>query len=142
MRIDAYLTFEDQTEAAFTFYQKCLGGKLDMMRFADMPGEGGCPGGEPLPESAKNRIMHASLALEDQLLMASDSFPDQPYEGIKGCMVALSYEDNAEAERVYGALLEGGKAIMPMEEAFWAERFGMLVDRFGVTWGVNGKSKM
>lgn len=136
MRIDPYLTFEDQTEAAFTFYQKCLGGELNLIRFGDAPG---C---EDVPAEAHGRVMNAALRIDDRMLMASDSFPGQPYEGIKGCMIALSYDDNAEAERVFEALLKGGQKTMGWEETFWAERFGMLTDRFGVNWAVNGKSKM
>ena len=139
MRIDTYLTFKDQAEAAFTFYQQVLGGTLEaMIRYGDGPG---CPDGEPVPDEIKHRIMHACLKIDEQMLMASDSYAGQPYDGIKGCMVTLSYEDNAEAERVFKALGADGKIEMPFEETFWAERFGCVVDRFGVTWGVNGKPK-
>lgn len=136
MKIDPYLSFQDQTEAAFTFYRKCLGGELNVLRFGDSPG---C---EDMPDEAKGLVMNAALTVGGQTIMASDCPPGQPYDGIKGFMIALSYEDNAEAERVFNALREGGSVTMHWEETFWAERFGMLIDRFGVGWGVNGKSKM
>ncbi|MDI9239179.1 VOC family protein [Lysobacter sp. LF1] len=132
MKLNAYLGFDGQCEAAFRFYAQCLGGTIEALnRFGDTPA---C---DHAPETHRNRIMHAHLVVGDQALMGSDSVPDHPCEGIKGCSVALNVDSVAEAERVYAALSEGGKVIMPMDKTFWSARFGMFVDRFGVPWMVN-----
>lgn len=132
MKINAYLAFEDQCEAAFRFYAQCLGGTLEALnRFGDTPA---C---EHVPASHRDRIMHARLVVGDQALMGSDSVPEHPYEGVKGCSIALNADSVAEAERVFNALSEGGHVIMPLGETFWAARFGMFVDRFGVPWMIN-----
>lgn len=133
MKINAYLMFDGQCEVAFNFYAQCLGGKLELMRFAEAP-DNAC--GE-LPAEYQQRIMHACLTLGDQLLMASDSAPPYVYEGIKGCSIALNVDSVAEGERLFAALAEQGQVQMPMQATFWAAGFGMLVDRFGVSWMVN-----
>ena len=81
--------------------------------------------------------MHARLAVGDEVLMGSDSPPGQQYEVIKGISVALNVNDPAEAERVFNALAENGTIQMPIQSTFWAARFGMLTDQFGVPWMVN-----
>lgn len=132
MKINAYLTYDGQCEAAFRFYAQCLGGTLEAMsRFADTPG---C---EHVPASHRDKIMHARLVVGDQVLMASDNIPEYPYEGIKGCSIALNVDSKAEADRAFKALSEQGQVIMPLDKTFWAARFGMLVDRFGVPWMIN-----
>ena len=132
MKISPYLIFDGQAEEAFKFYETVLKGKLEvMMTFAQAPD---C---KDIPQEQKTRIMHTSLRLGDQVLMASDSMCGQPYEGIKGCSVALSPDSVAECERIFKALSEGGKVVMALQETFWAASFGMLVDRFGVSWMVS-----
>ena len=139
MRINAYLIFDGQCDAAFKFYQQCLGGTLQaMLRFADAPaGEDGQPGCGPIPAEYGNRIMHACLAVGDQTLMASDTGPQFPYEGIKGCSVSLNVDSIAEAERIFAALADNGTIQMPLGATFWAACFGMCTDRFGVPWMIN-----
>ena len=132
MKINAYLTFDGQCEAAFTFYAQCLGGTLEaMFTFGDTPAAG------DVPEGLRDKIMHARLVVGDQVLMASDNHPERPYEGIKGCTVSLNVDSIAEAERIFSALAEQGRVEMPLQQTFWAVRFGMLVDRFGVPWMIN-----
>ncbi|PZR51895.1 MAG: VOC family protein, partial [Stutzerimonas stutzeri] len=97
---------------------------------------------EQFPAEYRERIMHACLNLGDSTLMASDTLPGDtcgggPYEGIKGCSISLHPTRVAEAEQLFAALGEGGTVIMPLEKTFWAERFGMLTDRFGLSWMVN-----
>ena len=139
MRIDPYLIFDGQCEAAFKCYQQCLGGTLQaMMRFADAPvGGGDQPGCGPVPAEFGDRIMHACLAIDGQTLMASDAVPPFPYEGIKGCSVSLNVDSIAEAERIFAALSDNGAVQMPLGVTFWAARFGMCTDRFGVPWMIN-----
>ena len=132
MKLNAYLSFDDQCEAAFRFYQQVFGGTLEALnRFGDTPV---C---DHVPESHRDRIMHARLVVDDQAIMGSDSIPEHPYEGIKGVSIAINVDSIAEAERVFGALSDGGHIIMPLDQTFWAARFGMFVDRFGVSWMIN-----
>ncbi|MCY1530122.1 3-demethylubiquinone-9 3-methyltransferase [compost metagenome] len=132
MKINAYLIFDGQCEAAFNFYAQCLGGTLEaMMRFGETPACG------DVPAEHHDKIMHACLIVGEQMLMASDCMPGQPYDGVKGCSVALNVDSVADAERIFTALAEQGKVDMPLQQTFWAARFGMLVDRFGVPWMVN-----
>ena len=133
MQLDAYLTFNGNCADAMRFYQRTLGGKLDLMTHAQSPIAGQTPPG------SENRIMHARLAIDGRLLMASDSMVGHPYEGMKGFSLSLIYPTVTEAQRVFNALADGGKVIMPLDKTFWAKAFGMLVDRFGTRWMVNGE---
>jgi PhnB protein len=132
MQINAYLIFNGNCEEAFRFYATSLRAELSVQHFADTPG---CEG---MPASHKDKVMHARLQKGDAVLMASDNHPDHPYEGMKGCSVALGVDEVEEAERIFNELAQGGTVVMPMQETFWAKRFGMLTDRFGVPWMVNG----
>ena len=125
----------DDCAEAMRFYQRVLGGKLDMMTRAQSPMAGECPPG------SESRIRHARLALGGRLLMASDTMVGHPYEGKKGFSLALAFELPAEAKRVCEALADGGRVVMPLGETFWAAAFGMLVDRFGTSWMVNAGMK-
>lgn len=145
--INAYLTFDGNGAEAMRFYERVLKAKMETcMTFGDAPkddtppGEG-CAGGE-LPPGSENRLMHACLTFEGGgLLMASDSMPGQPYEGMKGFGVALSCGTNEEAKRVFEAFADGGTVQMPLSPTFWAEQFGMVTDRFGTPWLINGVAK-
>jgi PhnB protein len=133
MRINPYLIFDGNCEEAFNFYARALRAKLAMLqRFGDTPG---C---EDMPAAHRDKVMHVRLQAGEQVLMGSDNHPDHPYDGIKGCSIALSVEAPEEAERIFGELAQGGAVVMPMQETFWARRFGMLTDRFGVPWMING----
>lgn len=133
-QLDTYLFFDGNCAEAMRFYEPTLGGKLEaLMTYAQMPE--GC---DKMPPGSGDRIMHACLLLDGRRLMASDSMIGQPYEGMKGFSVALGYPTAADAQRVFTALSEGGKVIMPVEKTFWAEAFGMLVDRYGTPWMLNG----
>jgi len=131
MALNPYLTFDGQCEAAFQFYERCLGGKIvTMMNHEDSPIAG------QVPADWGKRIMHARLTVGDSVLMGSDS-PPEHYEEPKGFSVALQLKQPAEAERVFQALAEGGTVLMPIQQTFWATRFGMLVDRFAIPWMIN-----
>lgn len=137
-----YLTFGGNTREAYAFYEKALGAKIEtMMSYADMPpmpaGDTACADGPP-PSS--DGIMHACLSLPGgAMLFAGDAPPGTPFEGMKGVMLALQYDTVAQAEAVFRALENGGKVTMPLAPAFWSKSFGMLTDRFGVSWAVNGE---
>ena len=131
----AYLGFDGNCADAMRFYEKALGGKLEvLMSGADSPMA------EQMPKEFRHRIMHARLALPGGgLLFAGDTPANVPYEGIKGVSITVDYATVAEAERVFDALAAGGRVTMPMKQEFWAKRFGMLVDKFGTPWIVNGE---
>jgi PhnB protein len=132
MQMNPYLTFKGQCEAAFKFYEKVLGGKIVAM----MPHEG-TPAADHVPTEWRGKIMHARLVLDDdKVLMGSDAPPGMQEE-MKGFSVTLGVDKPADAERIFHALAEDGTVRMPIQETFWATRFGMLTDRFGTPWMIN-----
>lgn len=136
-QINAYLAFDGNCAEAMRFYERVLNGKLEaLLRNADTPAA------EHTPAGAEDRIMHAYLVFDGGSLMAGDAMPGDGYEGIKGVSIALSFDDTAEAKRVFDDLSEGGQVTMPWSPTFWAESFGMATDKYGTPWIVNGKSLM
>jgi PhnB protein len=131
MRLNPYLTFNGNCEAAFKFYEKVLGGKIVAM----IPHEG-TPAEQHVPPEWRSKIMHARLTAGDEVLMGSDAPPER-YEEMKGFSVTLGIDNPAEAERIFHGLAENGTVRMPIQKTFWAERFGMLVDQFGTPWMIN-----
>ena len=131
MQLNPYLAFKGQCEAAFRFYEKCLGGKIEaMVTYAETPMA------DQMPPEWRGKIVHARLRAGDHLLMASDP-PPQHYEPMKGCSVTITVAEPAEADRLFHALAEGGTVQMPIQKTFWSVRFGMFTDRFGIPWMVN-----
>ncbi|HSB17866.1 MAG TPA: VOC family protein [Bryobacteraceae bacterium] len=131
MQLNPYLTFNGQCEAAFKFYERCLGGKIEAM----IP-HAGTPVEQHVPPEWRKKILHARLTMGGEVLMGSDAPPDR-YEEPKGFSVSLQIKDPADAERIFAALAENGVVRMPLQQTFWAARFGMLVDRFGTPWMIN-----
>jgi len=131
MQLNPYLSFNGECEAAFKLYEKCLGGKIAFM----MPYEGS-PMAEQAPAGWGKKILHVTLNIGSQVLQGADAPPNH-YKKPQGISVSLDIKDPAEAERVFHALAEDGTVQMPIEETFWALRFGMLVDRFGIPWMIN-----
>ncbi len=137
-----YLSFGGNTREAFAFYEKALGAKIEtMMSHADMPAppatDTGCGDGPP---PTGDGIMHACLALPGgAMLFAGDTPPGMPYEGVKGVMLAIQYDSIDQPHTAFHALAQGGQVTMPLAPTFWAKTFGMLTDRFGVSWAVNGE---
>jgi PhnB protein len=131
--IDAYLFFDGTCAQAMRFYERTLGAKLEMMMT-----QAEAPVADQTPPGPADRIMHARLNIDGRHLMASDAMAGHPYGGMHGFSLSLSYPEAAEARRIYEALGEGGRQTMPMQKTFWAEAFGMLVDRFGTPWMVSG----
>ena len=131
MRMNPYLTFSGHCETAFKLYAECLGGKIEsMMTYAGSPVE------EQVPPEWRHKVLHARLIVGDQALMGCDAPPDR-FEQPKGFSVSLQIDAPADAERVFQALAADGTVRMPLQQTFWAARFGMLVDRFGIPWMVN-----
>jgi len=131
MQLNPYLTFNGQCEAAFKFYAQCLGGRIEfMMTYESKPEE------YPVPAEWREKILHATLKVGDQILNGADALPDR-YQTPQGFRLTLGLNDEAEAERIFNALAENGTVEMALQETFWAVRFGVLVDRFGIPWTVN-----
>ncbi|HVR96364.1 MAG TPA: VOC family protein [Thermoanaerobaculia bacterium] len=131
MQINPYLNFNGQCAEAFRFYEQVLGGKIEMMMTM-----GESPMAGETPPEMLDRVMHVSMTVGGQSLMGSDS-PPEMYQKPQGLHVSLHYDTAEEGGRVFNALAEGGTVVMPFEKTFWAEGFGMLVDRFGTPWMVN-----
>ena len=132
-QLSSYLFFDGNCADAMRFYERTLGGKIEgMMTHAQ------APDGAKSPPGNANRILHARLVLDGQVLMASDLMVGQPYDGMKNFSLSLIYPTAADAQRVFDALAKGGEARMPMQKTFWVEIFGMVVDRFGTPWMVSG----
>jgi PhnB protein len=131
MQVNPYLTFSGNCEAAFKFYERCLGGKIEAMVTHE-----GTPMENQVPPAWRKKIMHVRLSVGDTVLMGSDGPPDSKSE-IKGFSVSVTLKDTAQAERTFKALAEKGTIQMPIQGTFWSPRFGMLVDQFGVPWMIN-----
>lgn len=132
MQLNPYLYFTGQCQEAFKFYEKLLGGRIEVMMTHE-----GTPAASQIPTEWQKKILHARMSVGDQVLMASDAPPGRQAKP-QGFSVSLSVDDPAEADRIYDALAEGATAItMPIQETFWARRFGMLTDRFGIPWMIN-----
>jgi PhnB protein len=131
MQLNTYLVFNGRCEEAFKFYEQSLGGKI-----AAMFTHAGTPAAEHVPPEWLKKIMHVRLEVGDCVLMGSDAPPDR-YKQPQGFSVNIAVEKPEEAERIFGALAEGGTVGMPLQQTFWAARFGMVVDRFGIPWMVN-----
>jgi len=131
MDLNPYLLFNGNCAEAFKFYEQTLGGKIEaLMTF------NGSPAAEHAPPEWGDKILHASMTVGDQRLMASDAPPGQ-YKEPQGLSVSISLNDRDKGERIFNALAEGGTTTMPFAKTFWASGFGMCTDRFGIPWMVN-----
>ena len=129
MQWNPYLTFNGQCEAAFKFYERCLGGELALMPFSEMQSD--------YPREAKDRIVHAKLIKGSATIMASDTTPGMPFQQGNSSHICLICESLQETERLFAALSDKGKITMPLQDTFWGARFGMITDQFGVNWMLN-----
>lgn len=128
MQFTPYLSFNGDCADAFRFYEKCFRVEPSLMFTF---------GASPMAEdfaAMHDKIMHATLKVGDQVLNGSDSIP---YEKPQGITVAVSLTDIAEAERIFQELSDGGNVQMPLQETFWALRFGQFTDRYGIPWMIN-----
>jgi PhnB protein len=131
MQMCPYLSFRGQCEAAFTFYEQRLGGQVGaIFRY------GGSPMADQVPADWQDKVMHGSITVGGQVLMGGDVAPDR-YEEPKGFSLSLQIASTADAERIFQDLAQDGRVLMPLEQTFWAARFGMVVDRFGIPWLIN-----
>jgi PhnB protein len=131
MQLQPYIFFYGRCEEALEFYKKTLGGTYELMRVADTPMA------DQMPAGQRNSVMHASFTADGINFLAADGREIKVIDPDAGNIsLSLAATDAAEGDRVFGALSEGGKVTMPLEEAFWGGRFGMFVDRFGIEWMV------
>ena len=131
MHICPYLSFDGRCEEAFKFYEKLFGGSIKgMMTYEGSPME------EHTPQEWRKKIMHSSLDIGGQVLMGADAPPNY-YKRPQGLSVSLSPKKVADAERIFAGLAENGEIGMPLQQTFWAARFGMVTDRFGIPWMIN-----
>lgn len=138
MQVQPYLFFNGRCEEAIEFYRRALGAEVMMlMRFKDSP--------DPVPPDAvppgsENKIMHSCLRIGETAVMASDG-RCQGRPDFQGFSLSLNVASEAEAERLFAALADGGQVQMPLAKTFWSPRFGMVADRYGVSWMVNTEAK-
>ena len=131
MRLNTHLNFDGNCRAAFEYYEKCLGGKVTMtMTYGDSPMAA------HVPASDHGKVLHTTLEFGDQRLTGAD-LPTGRYGKPQGFDVLVSLESAEEAERIFAALADGGEEQMPLQQTFWALRFGMVTDRFGIPWMIN-----
>ncbi|HEY8369218.1 MAG TPA: VOC family protein [Thermodesulfobacteriota bacterium] len=132
MQVQPYLFFDGRCEEALEFYRRALGAEVTtLMRFKESPDPGSCP---PAPGGA-DKVMHAAFRIGKTTLLASDGMcGGRP--SFAGFSLSLTAADDAEAERRFAALADGGRVEMPLARTFFASSFGMVTDRFGVTWMV------
>jgi PhnB protein len=128
--IQPYLFFDGRCEEAIEFYSKALGAEVEMlMRFKDSPDPTACP------EGAADKVMHASFRIGETVMMASDG-RNTGKPNFQGFSLSLTAANVEEADRLFAALAEGGNVQMPLTKTFYSPRFGMVADRFGVSWMV------
>jgi PhnB protein len=128
MKLHTYLNYGGNCAEAFRFYEKHLGGKIIMMMK-----HGEQPGPSEVSADLKNAILHASMTIGETQLFASD-VPPERFQPMRSVYLSLGFDSSDEAEHVYALLSDGGEIFMPMQETFFAFRFGMLRDRFGTSW--------
>jgi PhnB protein len=135
MQVQPYIFFDGRCEEALEFYKKALGAKVDMlMRFKEAPDQA------MVTVESKEKVMHAAVHIGDtQVLMSDGHCQGKP--SFEGFSLTITASDDAEAERRFNALAEGGQVRMPLGETFFASRFGMLADKFGVGWMVIAEKK-
>jgi PhnB protein len=136
MKLNPYLLFDGSCEQAFKFYEQTLGAKVEsLMRYDQAPKQPGAAECQT-PAGFEQKVLHAQIVIAGELVMASDA-PAGFYQKPQGIRLTVNVDKPAEAERLFHALAEGGSVQMPIGKSFFAERFGMLTDRFGIPWMVS-----
>jgi len=125
------LTFNGECDAAFALYQKCLGGTLTFrLTWGDSQMA------EQAPAEWRDKLLHATLTVGGTAFSGGDVLPGG-YQRPQGFQIQLNLDDAAAAERIFAQLADGGEVTVPLQKTFWAQRFGAVVDRFGIPWGIN-----
>jgi PhnB protein len=133
MKLNAYISFNGNCREALEFYAGALGGKvISMIPYSEMPAGAGMP----ISPELSDKIMHGRVEVDGDWIMASDAPPER-YRAPQGIQMSASINDVAQAEAAYAKLSAGGTIVMPMTETFWAQRFAMFQDKFGISWMIN-----
>ena len=135
IKLNPYLNFKGNTEEAFQFYKSVFGGEFQsVVRFKDMP----MPGAQ-IPKEAENKIMHISLPVGEQVLMASDAIGEWGNKFVLGTntYITINPDSKQEADRIFNALSAGGHVEMPMGDQPWGAYYGSFKDKFGIQWMIN-----
>jgi PhnB protein len=131
MQVSPYLSFKGDCEEAFKFYEQHLGAKIEaVFHYRDSPMS------STVGSDWQDKVMHGSIRIGEQVLMGAD-LSGESYQAPQGISLSLNMKSSDEAEALFSALRDGGQIVVPLEQTFWAERFGMLVDRFGIPWLLN-----
>lgn len=135
IRMNPYLTFDGKSKEAVHFYEKALSGQvMGIMTFGDMPADPN----HPVTDEMKDRVMHALLKVGDTEIMFSDTFPGMPYQpGGDTVQIAIHPEEESRAREIFSALEDGGQVVMPLQKTDWSPLYGIVKDKFGVTFQVN-----
>ena len=132
MQVQPYLFFDGRCEEAIEFYCRTLGAEvITLLRFKDSPNPGGM-----VPPGAENKVMHSSFRLGDTTVLASDG-RCEGRPSFQGFSLSITVPNDAEAERLFASLAEGGQVQMPLTKTFFSSRFGIVADRFGVSWMIH-----
>ena len=135
MKLTPYIHFAGNAEEALNFYKETLGGEIvSLNRYGDSP--------MPVDEDYKQKIIHARLLFADNLLMISDTFKGNAVHTNGNIQLSVEMPDKPQLETVFSKLAAGGKITMPLQDQFWGATFGMLTDKFGVSWMFNYDNKM
>ncbi|MED4585862.1 VOC family protein [Brevibacillus choshinensis] len=138
LRLTPYLMMDGNAKEAIEFYEKALEAKvLFQQTFGEMPENPEFP----LPEAARNRIGHAMIKIGESELMFSDTFPGQPVQIGNQVTICISTDDPAKSRQLYEALQEGGSVVMPLQEAFFSPAYGIVTDKFGVSFQIYTEGK-
>lgn len=130
--LNPYLTFNGTTEEAFNHYKNIFGGEFAMtMRFSDAKEH------VPTPDKDSNRIMHIALPIGKSVLMGSDTLGGQDVQQGTNVTISFNPDSRSDADRIFKGLADGGREVMPMEDTFWGDYFGMAIDKFGINWMIN-----
>jgi len=134
IRMNPYLIFDGNAREAVSFYEKALGGQVTgIMTYGDLPEDPG----HPMPEAMKSRVMHAHLKVGDADLMFSDTYPGSPYQRGNAVQIAIHPRDPEKARAIFDALADGGQVVLPLQQTDWSPLYGIVTDKFGVTFQVN-----
>ncbi|OPA79327.1 hypothetical protein BVG16_09580 [Paenibacillus selenitireducens] len=137
MKISPYINLDGKCAEAVAFYENVLQAKnLGVMRFGDMPNEE-----HPVPDNMKDRVLHASLEFDGNVIMFSDTMPGHPFTLGDQLSIAITSADFERLKSIYHGLVEGGQALMELQTTFWSPLYGMVRDKFGITWQLNGAAE-
>lgn len=131
MQIHPYISFNGNCEEALTFYRNALGGELSVVRYE------GSPMAQGLAPEAKQKVMHASLVTDGGTIMASDPLPGYQRDRGNNIALSISLDGEDDADAIFERLSADGTVTMPLERQFWGAKFGMFVDKYGISWMVN-----